>query len=108
MHSVTRGRRAMLAALCASVLACALPAAAQDPSLTGARLAALDWLELADKDDAVATYANAARRFRDTMTFEKWAAAMKQAREQFGPVIARASVGAQRQPPAKDVPPGNS
>jgi hypothetical protein len=106
MSNVNSGRRMLLAATCAWVLAWAFPAAAQDPGLTQAKLAALDWLVLADADDAAGTYANASKRFRDTMALDQWAAAMKQARDQFGAAVTRTNIGAQKQEPGKDVPPG--
>ena len=96
MQGPTNGRRAMLAALSAWALACALPVAAQDPQVSEARRVALEWLTVVDADNATASYAATADKFRKAMTQEQWATALSQARAQFGAVQRRAFAGAQR------------
>lgn len=96
MQGLNNGRRAMLAALSAWALVCALPAAAQDPALSEARSAALEWLIVADADNATATHAAAAAKFRTTMTQAQWADALAQARAQFGAMAQRTFAGAQK------------
>ncbi len=105
MNSFSHGRRGALVALVVWALAGALPVAAQDPSLGLAKVAAMDWLVLADADDATKTYSTAAKRFRESMTADQWAGAMKQAREKFGKVSSRTNI-AMRRPEGKEVPPG--
>ena len=100
------GRRAALAALAAAALAWALPAAAQDPRASEAQAAALAWLALADADDAVATWQQGSRRFREAITQDAWAASLKSARGRFGAARQRARTSVQAPAPDKDTPPG--
>jgi hypothetical protein len=106
MKQVSGGRRAMLVAFSAWLLAAAAPALAQDPRTSAAQGAALDWLALSDKDDAAGTYAASAKRFKAAITIEKWTEAMKQAREKFGPVQRRTHLMTQTPAPGKNTPPG--
>ena len=95
MKASNTGRRALLAALVVWAFASALPAAAQDPMITEAQRTALDWLSVVDADNATASYAAAAAKFRNAMTPEQWAGAMTQARTQFGAFQRRTFAGAQ-------------
>lgn len=103
---ISFGRRAVLTALAASVIAFAAPAAAQDPRMTEAKMATLDWLALADADDAAGSYAAASQRFRTTIDQNKWASSLKTARAQFGPATSRTFIGMQPLAQSKDAPPG--
>ena len=96
MQGLNTGRRAMLAALPVWAFACALPVAAQDPQVSEARRVALEWLSVVDADNATASYAAAADKFRRAMTQEQWATALSQARAQFGPLQRRTFAGAQK------------
>jgi hypothetical protein len=96
MQGLNNGRRATLAALSVWALACALPAAAQDPALGEARSAALEWLTVVDVDNATATHAAASAKFRSTMTQAQWSEALTQARAQFGAMERRTFAGAQK------------
>ena len=100
------GRRAALAALCALALANGLPAAAQDPRASEAQAAALAWLALADANDAAATWQRRARRFREAITQDAWAASLKSARARFGAAGQRARLSVQQPTPDRDTPPG--
>ena len=106
MSKMISGRRKVLAALCAWVFAYAVPAFAQDPQLSLAKTAALDWLALADAGDASGTYVNATQRFRATMPMENWAGVLKTARDNYGAVTSRTSIAVTRPEPSKDIPPG--
>jgi hypothetical protein len=96
MQGPDNGRRGLLAALFVWALVCALPAAAQDPQVSEAHRAALEWLTVVDADNATASHAAAADKFRKTMTQEQWATALTQARAQFGALQRRTLGGAQR------------
>jgi len=96
MQGSNIGRRAMLAALSAWAVACALPVAAQDPQVSEARRVASEWLTVVDADNATASYAAAADKFRQAMTQEQWATSLVQARAQFGILQRRTFAGAQK------------
>ncbi len=106
MKQISGGRRAMLVALSAWLIVGAAPSIAQDPRVSAAQSAALDWLALADKDDAAGTYAASAKRFQSAISLEKWTESMKQAREKFGPVQRRTHLRTQTPTPGKNTPPG--
>jgi hypothetical protein len=84
-----RSRRAMLAALALALLAPAV-ADAQDPRAVLVQKAARDWLVLADKLDAEATWNAAGKRFQESMPLSRWAASFKRERDARGAVIQRA------------------
>jgi hypothetical protein len=107
MQGTNNGRRAVLAALCVWALACALPAAAQDPQINEAHRAALEWLTVVDADNSTASYAAAGSKFRTAMTQEKWAGAMGAARTQFGKTQRRTFAGAQKADAMPNKPPGD-
>jgi hypothetical protein len=107
MQNCNHGRRRVVAGLAACAIVLALPALAQDPRASEAHAAALDWLKLADANDAKSTYDIAAKRFKETTPQEKWAEAMAQARERFGPIETRTLLTAQPPKPGPDVPPGD-
>jgi hypothetical protein len=104
MQAFSSGRRRTLAAFAALALAGVAPAVAQDPNVSLAKAAALEWLVLADKNDIAGTYANASERFRGQMSAEQWGAAFANVREQFGPVIERTFVGSRAVDAPKEAP----
>jgi hypothetical protein len=106
MPHFASGRRRTLAALGAFALAGIAPARAQDPTVSLAKAAALDWLVFADKGDSAGTYNRAGQRFRAQMPVEKWASAMKQVQDQFGKVDDRTFVGARAVEPKPNDPQG--
>ena len=77
-------RRALLRALAALALACALPAVAQDPRSFAAQKAARDWLALVDALDAAGSWKAAGERYRKALDEEAWAARLADARMQSG------------------------
>jgi len=106
MELISGGRRAMLAAFSACLVLGALPAAAQDPRVSAAQGASLDWLLLSDKNDAAGTYAAASKRFQEAISLEKWTEAMTKAHERFGQVLRRTHIRTQAPTPNKNTPPG--
>lgn len=106
MQGSNIGRRAMLAALSVWAVACAFPVAAQDPQVSEARRVASEWLTVVDADNATASYAAAANKFRQAMTQEQWAAALSQARTQFGALQRRTFAGAQKGDEMQNKPEG--
>jgi len=99
-------RRLTLAAFAVLALAGVAPALAQDPNVSLAKAAALDWLALADKDDYPGTYANASQRFRGRISSEQWGVALAKVRDQFGPVMERTFVGARPVDAPQEAPEG--
>jgi len=106
MDAHSRGRRALLAALSAGTAAAAFPALAQDPQQSVARAATLSWLELADAGNGPGSYGAAAKRFRDAMSEEQWTAALRRARERFGPMKRRTFLVVRPPEPTNDTPTG--
>lgn len=82
-------RRVALLA-CAMALLMPIAAKAQDPRAAEAQRAAREWLAVADKLDARATWSSAGRRFQQAMTVELWGAALKREREPRGAIEQRA------------------
>lgn len=109
MQRLNTGRRTVLAALSvwAFAFAYALPAAAQDPQISEARRAGLEWLTVVDADNATASYAAAADKFRKAMTQEQWTTALSQVRTQFGPNQRRTFAGAQKSDDLPNKPEGD-
>jgi hypothetical protein len=107
MQGLNNGRRRMLVALSVWALACALPAAAQDPQISDARRVALEWLTVVDADNGTASYAAAGTKFRTTMTQEQWSGALAQARSQFGATQRRTFAGAQKSDDIPNKPEGD-
>ena len=56
---------------------------------SAAERAALDWLRLADGDDADASWAAASSLFRQAVSPDDWRQALKAARNPLGPVVSR-------------------
>jgi hypothetical protein len=61
-------------------------ALAQDPKATAAQAAARDWLALADRSDAQASWNAAGKKFQTAMPTAGWADALSKARTPLGPV----------------------
>ena len=81
-------RRALLVALAGAV---AVPhlAAAQDPRASEVQKAARDWLALADKLDAPATWKAAGQRFQAAIPVDRWTALLKRERGGRGALVQR-------------------
>ena len=91
MSAAGEVRRAMLAMLALALLASA-PAHAQDPRAVVVQTVARQWLALADKLDAEATWNAAGVRFQQTMTIPQWADGLKREREARGAIAQRTVV----------------
>ena len=101
-------RRRVLAAAAAVVLGLFFPSAsAQDPRASAAQNAARAWLAITDRQDAARSYAAAGARFREAMTAERWAAALKKVREPLGTLERRTVVGTRFEKAVKGFPPGD-
>ncbi|HET7033434.1 MAG TPA: DUF4019 domain-containing protein, partial [Casimicrobiaceae bacterium] len=85
-------RRALLVALAGAV---AVPhlAVAQDPRASEVQKAARDWLALADKLDAAATWKTAGPRFQAAISQDEWAALLKRERGARGALVQRTAAG---------------
>lgn len=81
-------RRVLLAALACAIAAPSV-ALAQDPRASQAQKAARDWLALADRLDASATWKAAGPRFQKSITQEAWEEQLKRAREARGALVQR-------------------
>src|SRR5436190_23638585 len=64
-------------------------ALAQDPRASAAQAAAREWLALADRSDAQASWNAAGQKFQAAMPATGWAAALAKARAPMGPVKSR-------------------
>ena len=87
-------------------LAAAVPIAAraQDPRATAAHLAALEWLALADRGDAKASFAAASPHFRNAAQEEGWAKALATHRADLGDTVARTRVVTEFHPTLPGLP----
>ncbi len=83
------GRRRALALVVLAGALAAVPAAAQDPRVSGARNAALQWLALTDAGDFAASHETSARKFQALLTPARWADALGRVRSPFGDVVQR-------------------
>jgi hypothetical protein len=103
-----RRRRALSAVAAAAVLVGpSIPTAgAQDPRASAGQSAARTWLAITDRHDAAGSYSAAGAKFREAMTADRWAAALKAARDPLGAVERRAVVGTRFQKAVKGFPPG--
>lgn len=83
-------RRALLASVL-TLVALTLPqgGAAQDPRASLAQQAAREWLLLADRSDAAASWKAASPAFRQALTEAQWSRALLQVREPLGAVVSR-------------------
>ena len=64
-------------------------AIAQDPKASAAQAAARDWLALADRSDAQASWNAAGKKFQAAMPATGWADALSKVRTPLGPVKSR-------------------
>lgn len=101
------GRRRVLAVAALSLIALALPAAAQDPRRNEAIGAARDWLVLLDKHDVKQLYVTSGKRFREGISEDKWAEVAESGRQQFGAVKSRTLIGAESPPDTPNRPKGD-
>lgn len=83
------------------------PAIAQDPKATAAQAAARDWLALADRSDAQASWNAAAKKFQAAMPTAGWADALAKVRTALGPVKSRTISQTGFRKTFQDVPDGD-
>ena len=83
------------------------PAIAQDPKATAAQAAARDWLALADRSDAQASWNAAAKKFQAAMPTAGWADALAKVRTALGPVKSRTISKTDFRKKFQDVPEGD-
>jgi hypothetical protein len=91
MSGVAFTRRAALATLVGLALA-PRRAFAQDPRAAVVQKVARDWLALADKIDAAATWNAAGARFQQAITAAGWAESLRRGREPRGAIDQRAVI----------------
>jgi len=88
MCSFPRRAQRLVALICLGWLA-AGAALAQDPKATAAQAAAREWLALADRADAQASWNAAGKKFQEAMPASGWAAAFAKARAPLGATKSR-------------------
>ena len=89
IHSFRNRRQRSVALICGAWLVAGF-AVAQDPKATAAQAAAREWLALADRADAQASWSVAGKKFQAAMPATGWADALAKARTPLGPVKNRA------------------
>jgi len=82
-------------------------AVAQDPKATAAQAAARDWLALADRSDAQASWNAAGKKFQAAMSAAGWADALAKVRTPLGPVQSRTISQTGFRKTFQDVPEGD-
>ena len=98
--------RRLLALICLAWLV-AGAALAQDPQATVAQAAAREWLALADRADAQASWNAAAKKFQAAMPAAAWADALAKLRTPMGPVKSRTISKTGFRKKFQDVPEGD-
>ena len=86
---INRVTRRMALGLLASTLLAATTVFAQDPRATIVQRAAREWLLLADRLDASATWKAAGARFQKALTVKRWAEGLARDRAPRGAVVQR-------------------
>jgi Protein of unknown function (DUF4019) len=101
-------RRRVAVAMMACVLFAPAAAFAQDPRAATVQQAAREWLALADKLDAAATWKAAGPRFQEAITVAHWAEGLKRQRAPRGAVVQRAVAATTFGASFKGLPPGGN
>jgi hypothetical protein len=107
MNHFPRNRAWRSAALICLAWLVAGIAVAQDPKATAAQAAARDWLTLADRSDAQASWNAAAKKFQAAMSAAGWAEALAKVRAPLGPVESRTISRTGFRKTFQDVPEGD-
>ena len=100
-------RRVAVATVACALLA-PVAAFAQDPRAATVQQAAREWLVLADKLDATATWKAAGPRFQDAITVAHWAEGLQRQRAPRGAVVQRAVAATTFGSSFKGLPPGGN
>jgi hypothetical protein len=88
IHSFRNRAQRSVAVICAAWLVAGF-ALAQDPKATAAQGAAREWLALADRGDAQASWSAAGKKFQAAMPATGWADALAKARTPLGATKSR-------------------
>ena len=106
IHSFRSRAWRSIAVICLAWLVAGI-AVAQDPKATAAQAAARDWLALADRSDAQASWNTAGKKFQGAMTAAAWADALAKVRTPLGPVRSRTISQTGFRKTFQDVPEGD-
>jgi hypothetical protein len=106
IHSFRHLAQRSVALICVAWLV-AGPAIAQDPKATAAQAAARDWLALADRSDAQASWNAAGKKFQAAMSAAGWADALAKVRTPLGPMQSRTISKTGFRKTFQDVPEGD-
>jgi hypothetical protein len=98
--------RASVALICLAWLVAGI-AVAQDPKATDAQAAARDWLALADRSDAQASWNAAGKKFQGAMSADAWADALAKVRTPLGEMKSRTISQTGFRKKFQDVPEGD-
>ena len=98
--------RASVALLCLTWLVAGI-AVAQDPKATDAQAAARDWLALADRSDAQASWNAAGKKFQAAMSAAAWGDALAKVRTPLGEMKSRTISQTGFRKKFQDVPEGD-
>jgi len=98
--------RASGALICLAWLVAGI-AVAQDPKATDAQAAARDWLALADRSDAQASWNAAGKKFQGAMSAAAWAEALAKVRTPLGEMKSRTISQTGFRKKFQDVPEGD-
>jgi hypothetical protein len=98
--------RASVALICLAWLVAGI-AVAQDPKATDVQAAARDWLALADRSDAQATWNAAGKKFQGAMSAAAWADALAKVRTPLGEMKSRTISQTGFRKKFQDVPEGD-
>jgi hypothetical protein len=106
IRSFRNRARASVALICLAWLVAGI-AVAQDPKATDAQAAARDWLALADRSDAQASWNAAGKKFQGAMSAAAWADALAKVRAPLGEVKSRTISRTGFRTKFEDVPEGD-
>jgi hypothetical protein len=106
IRSFRNRARAWVALICLAWLVAGI-AVAQDPKATDAQAAARDWLALADRSDAQASWNAAGKKFQGAMSAAAWADALAKVRAPLGEMKSRTISQTGFRKKFQDVPEGD-
>ena len=106
IRSFRNRTRASVALICLAWLVSGI-AVAQDPKATDAQAAARDWLALADRSDAQASWNAAGKKFQAAMSAAGWADALAKVRTPLGEMKSRTISQTGFRKKFQDVPDGD-
>ncbi|MDQ6619335.1 MAG: DUF4019 domain-containing protein [Pseudomonadota bacterium] len=107
VRALRRHGAALMSCMLLLALAWCAPARAQDPRTTVVQGAAREWLVAADRLDAKKTWDTAGTKFKQAITLDGWAEALRAAREPLGNADQRALVSTRFDTQFAGAPPGD-